>query len=381
MVLFLYGTSIIRRSLVSLCAAHTVMVFKRHPSPGRRGVVGSDGVSVDSVAPAHRPLPLSGPGASTARCLFEGQNADGFGRCYRLRKPCSSQTPAPPRKRKEPKPTRVAELERRLEDLTARIESVQRPVPVSVVDPSPPDSNQYPLPSYSLGTAGDSGLPRTISGTQIPIPSFGRNRWDSPFAHIFPERNIFEEPPENQQQPAITDNDRFPPPTENTSPPTPPRMISPQPATMTSTQPTIVTSTQPTTITTGSMSSSPYQLPSSQQPQQQQQQQQQGDSIWPQGDEAEASLNEYRKRLAHLFPFAVVPPHLSSTEMREQRPLFWKAIMMESCLFDAQRKAMLGKELLREISEAAFMNPQKTLDLLQGLQMLIAWLVPLFSPD
>ena len=332
-------------------------LFERHPPRGRRG----------SCWLRRSPRWLRSPRSSAITPfrvwrfngpLLEGRNADGFGRCYRLRKPCSSQTPAPPRKRKDPKPTRVAELERRLEDLTARIEHVQRPAPVPVVEPSPPDSNQYPLPSYSLGALGDSGLPRTISGTQIPIPTFGRDRWDSPFAHLFPERNIFEEPPSgNEQQHAITNNDP-PPPTDSTSPPAPPGL----------------TSTQPTTMTTASMSSSPYQLPSSQQSQQQQQQQ--GDCVWPQGDETEASLNEYRKRLAHLFPFAVVPPHLSSTEMREQRPLFWKAIMMESCLFDAQRKAMLGKELLREISEAAFMNPQKTLDLLQGLQMLIAWLVP-----
>jgi hypothetical protein len=84
-------------------------------------------------------------------------------------------------------------------------------------------------------------------------------------------------------------------------------------------------------------------------------------------------LDEYRNNMGHLFPFAVVPPHLSSAQMREQKPFFWKAVMMTGCLFDGPRQVALGNELLREISEAAFMKPEKTIDLLQGLQMLIAW--------
>jgi hypothetical protein len=120
--------------------------------------------------------------------------------------------------------------------------------------------------------------------------------------------------------------------------------------------------------TSGTMNSSPYQLVSHPK------QHQDGTaSVWPRGDEAEALLDVYRKNLAHLFPFAVVRPGLSSAELRERRPLFWKAIMMVACLFDALRQVALGKEMLREISEAAFMNPQKNLDLLQGLQMLVAW--------
>ncbi len=200
----------------------------------------------------------------------------------------------------------------------------------------------------------------------MPIPTFGRDRWDSPFGHLFPERNIFEAsaPGSHQQLPATTssNNGRLPPTSGSTSPPEPA-------AGLTSTQQAAATAI------TGSMSSSAYQLVSSPK-----QTESAAAGVWPQGDEAEALLDVYRKNLAHLFPFAVVPPHLSSAEMREQRPMFWKAIMMEACLFDALRQVALGKELLREISEAAFMNPQKNLDLLQGLQMLVAWLVFFVSP-
>ena len=75
----------------------------------------------------------------------------------------------------------------------------------------------------------------------------------------------------------------------------------------------------------------------------------------------------------HLFPFAIVPPGTTSSQLRAQRPLFWKAIMMEACHLDGARQVALGNELLREISEGAFLRSQKNLDLLQGLQVFVSW--------
>jgi len=226
------------------------------------------------------------------------------------------------------------------------MESVQRAGQAAV--PSPPESDHYvPHSTYPPLAPDDPLHPRTISGTPAPIPTFGP---DSPFGHLFPARSIFDGPPQHEHP--ATSNRQLLPATNSTSPPTP---AGPTP-------------TQPTTA--GSTDSSPGQLSSSKS------QQQQSGPLWPDGDEAEALLGVYRRHMAHLFPFAVVPPHLSSAQMREQRPLFWKAIMMEAHLFDGPRQVALGNELLREISEAAFMKPQKNLDLLQGLQMLIAWLVP-----
>ncbi|KAK4242585.1 protein priB [Achaetomium macrosporum] len=293
---------------------------------------------------------LKGPRAcatcarAKSRCISGPAGQEKCERCHRLRKACSSQTPAPPRKRKEPKPTRVAELERRLEDLTARIESVQRLGPPAL---TPPDSDHISLPPpCPLGASEDRLPPRHFSCTDVPVPTFGRDRWDSPFGHIFPERSIFEVQPEHQQP---TVSNKHGGATEATSPSAPPGLIPTR------------------TTTAGSNISSPYQHPSSGLPQQQQV------PPWPQGDEAEAMLDEYRNNMGHLFPFAVVPPYLSATQMREHRPFFWKAVMMMACLFDGPRQVALGNELLREISEAAFIKPQKNLDLLQGLQMLIAW--------
>jgi hypothetical protein len=96
-------------------------------------------------------------------------------------------------------------------------------------------------------------------------------------------------------------------------------------------------------------------------------------AVWPIGAEADALLDEYKgmERL-HLFPFVVVPPGLSSEQLREQRPFLWKAVMMEACHLDGSKQMTVGNQLLKDITEAAFNKPQKTIDLLQGLQIVIS---------
>lgn len=95
-------------------------------------------------------------------------------------------------------------------------------------------------------------------------------------------------------------------------------------------------------------------------------------SVWPSGEDANTLLAEYR-RMEHLFPFVVIPPGLGCSQIRQQRPFLWKAIMMAACHLDGSRQIALGNQLLKDISEAAYTKPQKSIDLLQGLQILISW--------
>lgn len=47
--------------------------------------------------------------------------------------------------------------------------------------------------------------------------------------------------------------------------------------------------------------------------------------------------------------------------------------MMVGCFFDGARQVRLGKELLADIGKAMILDGVKSLDVLQGLQLLIAW--------
>lgn len=84
-------------------------------------------------------------------------------------------------------------------------------------------------------------------------------------------------------------------------------------------------------------------------------------------------LEDYKAYMAPLFPFVVVPPHMTSDQLRKERPFLWKGVIMQACHLDCARQIALGQELLSDIAQASLTKPQKSLDLLQGLEILIAW--------
>lgn len=98
------------------------------------------------------------------------------------------------------------------------------------------------------------------------------------------------------------------------------------------------------------------------------------DSMWPMQGEAEAMLAEYRSKAARLFPFIVLP-EIKASELKEQRPFLWKAVMIVACFLDGARHDRLGEELINEIVTATMMKTERSLDILQGLQLLVAWYV------
>lgn len=84
-------------------------------------------------------------------------------------------------------------------------------------------------------------------------------------------------------------------------------------------------------------------------------------------------LKEFKDVKASLFPFVVIPPGMSEAELRRQRPFLWKGIMVVERFFDGTGQIEAGKALLTEISRATFIEPVKSLDVLHGLQLAVAW--------
>lgn len=97
------------------------------------------------------------------------------------------------------------------------------------------------------------------------------------------------------------------------------------------------------------------------------------DSPWPLSSEAGVLLEQYHKTFAHLFPFVIVPKSLSAADLKQKRPFLWQAVMMVACFFDGSRQVKLGEDLLAEVGKAAFVDGLRSLDLLQGMQLLVAW--------
>lgn len=201
--------------------------------------------------------------------------------------------PAPPRTRKEPRPTKVAQLERRLDDLTSQLEAAQ---------------------------AGTAPFP----------PQKAKSHYN--YAHIFPTEELAP-----TTLGARHDDEEM----ESSS-------GSPSDA------PSSTTATSaPPTLGDGSGAH--------------------GEGPWPRPSEAAMMLEWYKEAMAPVFPFVVVPPHLSAAELRRQRPILWKAMAMAACFYDGPKQLQLAEALLRDIGQAAFGRPHTKLDLLQGVELLVAW--------
>ncbi|EWG44150.1 hypothetical protein FVEG_05315 [Fusarium verticillioides 7600] len=214
-----------------------------------------------------------------ARCVPGPLGSLKCDRCHRLDKPCVNQTPAPARPRRSPKLSKIAALEKRLEELSSHVRRE-----------SSEEEHSSPPPS-------------TIEKRSELLSK--SDAWG--FNHLFPLKPGIESTPGQHPPPSAPDKTR------------------------------------------------PW------------------DSWWPTPREAELLLNSYRTIHSCLFPFVCVPGHMTALELREHRPFLWKAVMMVGLFLDGARQVKLGQELLAEIGRAAVVDGLNSLDLLQSLQMLVAW--------
>ncbi|KAK4650112.1 hypothetical protein QC762_702210 [Podospora pseudocomata] len=344
----------------------------------------------DSGGDGSSKKPTKGPRACGTCALAKCKCEPGSGplgkceRCERLKKKCTKQIPAPPRRRrKDRKLTRVAELERRLEALTEQIaagggragaggSSGKSETPGSASTGEGLENHHH----SSLGGSeldGQQPLPAispdyhhsTSSGPKISVTNhhFTQAPWNGePFEALLPPSELkFSPILSNHQTPQYGHHHHHQ------------HQHHPQhQQTLGGLAVSAAGSVMPDAMmTSASPPSHPSPMASSNA----------SDSIWPEGQEAEDLLQEYRSHMQHLYPFALVPPNLSAHQMKEQRPFFWKGVMVEACHHDGRRQMALGDQLLRDISVAAFQQSSQKgqpslgagLDLLQGAQVLLAW--------
>ncbi|KGO46539.1 hypothetical protein PEX1_042510 [Penicillium expansum] len=96
---------------------------------------------------------------------------------------------------------------------------------------------------------------------------------------------------------------------------------------------------------------------------------------------ASISLDTFRSRMLHHFPFVHLPAHLAAEQLQLDRPFLFRAIVCVTSA-SAEEKMASSLELKRVLCEAVFLQqspqqkqqqPQQTVDLLLGLLVYIAW--------
>jgi len=73
------------------------------------------------------------------------------------------------------------------------------------------------------------------------------------------------------------------------------------------------------------------------------------------------------------FPFVVIPPLQGIFHFRQDHPFLFRACIAVAAHTDPLLQMRLGEDMLRYVGERMLLCTEKSLDLLQGLLVLIAW--------
>lgn len=81
----------------------------------------------------------------------------------------------------------------------------------------------------------------------------------------------------------------------------------------------------------------------------------------------------FRTEMNGYFPFVVIPPLQGIIQFRQERPFLFRACIAAAAHTDPPLQMRLGEDLLKYIGERMLLCTEKSLDMLQGLLVLIAW--------
>lgn len=93
-------------------------------------------------------------------------------------------------------------------------------------------------------------------------------------------------------------------------------------------------------------------------------------------DEAEMLLDRYRRLLSAGMPFVVLPKEATAQLLHEQRPVLLRAVSTVALFHDLPRQQILVKDLIRDVGERMLVRGEKSIDILQGILVLVGWFHP-----
>lgn len=91
-------------------------------------------------------------------------------------------------------------------------------------------------------------------------------------------------------------------------------------------------------------------------------------------------LSFFQSQLTQYFPFVVIPSNTTAEDLRQQKPFLFDTIMLVAAKQRVSSQREAGDRLLAYLSDHLLLRGEKSLDLLQGLLVYLAWYIPdLFS--
>lgn len=84
-------------------------------------------------------------------------------------------------------------------------------------------------------------------------------------------------------------------------------------------------------------------------------------------------LDRYRSSMTAHFPFVVISPEISISQMRKKKPFLLLAVLAVASYEDFSTQRLLGDEVRRMISVRMILSGETPLEILQGLLVFLAW--------
>ena len=91
-------------------------------------------------------------------------------------------------------------------------------------------------------------------------------------------------------------------------------------------------------------------------------------------NQAEKSIRYFQSRALH-FPFVLVPPKMSLDALRRERPFLLLSLLSFAAHHNEKLQLRLELELRESLSKRVIVNCEKSLDVLQGVLVYLAWCV------
>ena len=84
-------------------------------------------------------------------------------------------------------------------------------------------------------------------------------------------------------------------------------------------------------------------------------------------------LEIFRTDMTPNFPFVVISPGTSAAQLHDQKPFLYSAIKMSVAFRNVLKQKAITKDIMTDLSVRLLQTGEKSIDLLQGLLVCIAW--------
>ncbi|RFU35506.1 hypothetical protein B7463_g797, partial [Scytalidium lignicola] len=98
-------------------------------------------------------------------------------------------------------------------------------------------------------------------------------------------------------------------------------------------------------------------------------------------DCARTLFDTFRYSYMNYFPFVILPPETTVESLRREKPFLFLSIMAVAVCGNFPLQRILGKEIQKQIATRIVMRNEKTMDILQGLLVHIAYYHYFFSKE